>query len=57
MSAAEVVPGCGWFALCDEPAAGAVVHPALGHWVPCCARCAAKLGLDLVPAVWTVGPS
>lgn len=37
---------CEWFALCDKPAAGVVVHPVLGD-VPCCTRCAEKLDLKL----------
>lgn len=39
---------CEWFALCTRPADGVVAHPILGD-VPTCARCAAKLGLELEP--------
>lgn len=38
---------CQWFLLCDNPAAGVVVHPVLG-FVPTCERCADRLGLSLV---------
>lgn len=38
---------CEWFALCDRPADGVVSHPILGD-VPCCARCAANLNLNLI---------
>jgi hypothetical protein len=37
---------CGWFALCDQPAAGMVAHPALDS-VPTCLRCATVHQLDL----------
>ena len=39
--------GCQWFVLCDQVAAGIVVHPGLGG-VPTCRRCAERLGLELV---------
>lgn len=49
-------PTCEWFALCDLPADGVVDHPVLAD-VPCCRRCADKLGLNLRvitdPAFWT----
>jgi hypothetical protein len=37
---------CRWFLQCDNPAVGVVRHSVLGN-VPCCRRCADKLGLDL----------
>jgi hypothetical protein len=39
---------CQWFALCDNPANGTVLHPILGD-VPTCRRCASSLGLSLDP--------
>lgn len=39
---------CEWFALCDNPAAGAVAHPVLGA-VPTCTRCANRFALDFLP--------
>lgn len=36
---------CEWFAKCENPTLSAAVHPILGP-VPCCDRCARKLGLD-----------
>lgn len=39
---------CEWFALCGQPAAGALPHPILGG-VPCCARCADLAGQTLQP--------
>ena len=47
MSAAELVVGCHWYALCDRPAAGIVEHPILGD-VPTCGRCADRHDLTLV---------
>lgn len=42
---------CGWYVLCDRPAAGVVRHPVL-EWLPVCQRCADSHGLELVPAEW-----
>lgn len=38
---------CEWFAYCGLPALGTIDHPTLGN-VPCCGRCAALGGHDLV---------
>lgn len=40
---AQVV--CEWYALCNRPAAGGVVHPVLGG-VSTCRRCATKHGME-----------
>lgn len=46
---------CGWFAMCDRPAAGVVAHPVLGP-VPTCEPCATDHDLDLeVGTVTLVG--
>ena len=37
---------CQWFAMCPNDANGVVSHVILGD-VPCCQRCADKLGLHL----------
>lgn len=36
---------CEWFALCTNEATLLVAHPAIAAGVPCCQRCADKLGL------------
>lgn len=36
---------CEWFALCVNPTEHGVSHPVLGL-VPCCDRCATKLGMQ-----------
>lgn len=36
---------CEWFAMCDHEADRLIVHPILDD-VPCCERCATKLGLS-----------
>jgi hypothetical protein len=43
---------CGWFALCDKPAAGVVYHGPTGDYFPACSSCADKLGLEVVPATF-----
>ena len=47
----KIVPTCEYFALCANPADGAVELPF--GWVPTCQRCADKMGQVLVPAEWT----
>lgn len=42
---------CEWFARCENDAAGLVAHPVL-LYVPTCHRCADKLDLDLLTAVF-----
>lgn len=44
----RIVRACEYFALCDRPADGTVSHPILGD-VPCCTRCAERVGADLQP--------
>lgn len=38
---------CQYFALCDNEAIGVVVNPILGN-VPCCQRCADRVGVTLL---------
>lgn len=38
---------CEYFVLCDRPAEGVVANPVIGD-VPCCQRCADRVGLELV---------
>lgn len=38
---------CQYFALCDNPAEGVVPNPILGN-VPCCQRCADRVGAELL---------
>lgn len=35
---------CEWFALCTNDTEFVILHPILG-WVPCCQRCADRLGI------------
>jgi hypothetical protein len=43
-----LVPRCAYFLSCDRPAEGVLPNPILGP-VPCCSRCAARVGLTLDP--------
>lgn len=43
----EEIVKCEYFAMCDNDAVGTVPNPVLGP-VPCCKRCADKVGYELV---------
>jgi hypothetical protein len=52
----DIVLICAWFALCNNETTTGLLHPVLGA-VPCCTRCAAKIGetaklieIEIIPA-------